>query len=121
MCDTSTTSLADSLQAKEARDAAAACTAAEAEAAAEAAAAAEQGAAAGHDFAGRVAGLLAAAADAHTSLRRLLESNAAGGAAAAELQAAFAELGNATKVCSTLSLKCSFGGRVCCLNCSMSV
>ncbi len=90
------------MQAKEAREAAEACAAAAAAARAEADAAAKEGAAAGRDFASRVGGLTAAAAAARDALSEMLEAEEGGRAAAEELQGILGELGNATKVRSSI-------------------
>ena len=89
------------MQAKEAREAAEACAAAAAAARVEADAAAKEGAAAGRDFASRVGGLTAAAA-ARDALSEMLEAEEGGRAAAEELQGILGELGNATKVRSSI-------------------
>lgn len=90
------------MQAKEAREAAEACAAAAAAARVEADAAAKEGAAAGRDFASRVGGLTAAAAAARDALAGMLEAEEGGQAAAEELQGILGELGNATKVRSSI-------------------
>ncbi len=90
------------LQAKEAREASEACATAAAAARAEADAAAKEGAAAGRDFASRVGGLTAAAAAARDALAGMFEAEEGGRAAAEELQGILGELGNATKVRSSM-------------------